>query len=149
MNLAIVSAAAGSIIAGIAAWQVQNWRYGEQINDIKFEQSEAARKVFESAQRSYEQDIARKDKAINDATLRAQKNATRSRALDSDVGRLRDELTATRASMSTASCEAVRKHADTIAAVFGSCAERYSDMARAAQGHQSDVTLLEEAWPKH
>lgn len=146
MNIYTMILSAG--IALWAGWQVQEYRYGEIINDIKFEQSEAARKVFESAHRQYLIDIAQKDKALNEATLRSQKNATLARALDSDIDRLRDELTATRTSLSTASCETVRKHAETLSVVFGQCSERYSDLARNAQGHLSDVILLEQAWPK-
>lgn len=147
MNIyAILIAAAVAFGAG---WQVQNWRYGEQIENIKYEQSEAARKVFESAQRQHDLDIARKDQALNEATLRAQKNQALARALDYDVMRVRDELAATRTSMPTASCEAVRKHTDTLSAVLGSCIQEYSDVARSAQGHQSDTIMLEQAWPKH
>lgn len=143
MNIyAILIAAAVAFGAG---WQVQNWRYGEQIENIKYEQSEAARKVFESAQRQHELDIARKDKAIHEATLRAQKNQALARALDSDVNSVRNELASARASMPTASCEAVRKHAETLSVTLGSCISEYSDMAREAQGYLSDVMLLEDA----
>lgn len=149
MNLALVSAAAASILTGIAIWTVQAWKYEGIISDIKYEQSEAARKVFESAQRQFEIDIAQKDKAIHEATLRAQKNQALARALDSDVDSLRAQLASSSTSMPTASCEAVRNYANTLSAVFGSCTERYSDLARNAQGHLSDTIMLEQAWPKH
>jgi len=143
MNIYTMILSAG--IALWAGWQVQEYRYGEIINDIKFEQSEAARKVFESAHRQYLIDIAQKDKALNEATLRAQKNQALAIALDSDVDSLRDLLTAERSRMPSASCEAVRKHAETLSSTLGSCIVEYSDMAREAQGYLSDVMLLEAA----
>jgi hypothetical protein len=145
MNLALVSAGAASLVTAIAVWQVQEWRYGEKINEARYEQSEAARKVFESAQRQFELDLAQKDKAINEAIQRAQANAALARKLDSDVDSMRDELAATRSSLPQASCEAVRKHAETLSVTLGSCIREYSDMAREAQGYLSDVILLEES----
>ena len=143
MNIYAILIAAAVAIG--ATWQVQEWRYEGIIQGKNFEQSEAARKVFESAQLQHEIDIAQKDKAIHEATLRAQKNQALARALDSDVNSVRNELASARASMPTASCEAVRKHAETLSVTLGSCISEYSDMAREAQGYLSDVMLLEAA----
>jgi hypothetical protein len=143
MNLyAILIAAA---VAFGASWKVQDWRYGEKIQEARAEQSESALKVFQAAQKTYEADLAKKDKAIHDATLRAQTNQALARALDGDVDRMRDELSAERSRLPAASCEAVRKHAETLSSTLGSCIGEYSDMAREAQGYLSDVMLLEAA----
>ena len=147
MKLLIASAAASSIITGMSVWKTQDWRYGEQINEIKLEQSEAARKVFEEAQRQHEIDLARKDKALHEANLRAQANANLARKLDSDVDSVRDELAQARASLPKATCDAARNYAASFTELFGSCAERYSDVARKAQGHAEDVRLMQEARP--
>lgn len=149
MNLALVSAAAASIIAGIAAWHVQSWRYEGIISDIKYEQSEAARKVFESVQRQHELDIAQKDKAIHEATLRAQKNQALARTLDSDVDSLRAQLASASTSMPATSCEAVRSYSNTIGDILGESVQRYSDVARTLDQCTSDVQMMQDAWPSY
>lgn len=143
----IVAGAVAAVIAFGAAWQVQDYRYGEQINEIKLEQSEAARKVFEEAQRQHEIDLARKDKALHESNLRAQANANLARKLDSDVDSVRNELAQARASLPKATCDAARNYAASVTELFGSCADRYIDMARKAQGHAEDVRLMQEALP--
>jgi len=147
MNIYTMILSAG--IALWAGWQVQEYRYGEIINDIKYEQSEAARKVFESAQRQHNIDTAQLTKALNEANQRSKKYEDRARALDGDVNSVRSDLAAERSRMPTASCEAVRKHAETLSSTLGSCIGEYSDMAREAQGYLSDSIMLEQAWPKH
>ena len=148
MNIAILSAGAAAIVASIATWQVQNWRYGEKIQEARAEQSEAARKAMEAMQREYQDDIARKDKALNEATLRAQKNATLARNLDSDVDRLRQELDTARAEMPAKSCDAVRNYATAIDDVFRESIERYSGLAKTLDECTSNIKLMQDAWPR-
>lgn len=147
MNIALLSAGAAAIVASIAVWNIQDWRYGEKIQEARAEQSEAARKAMESMQREYQADIARKDKALNEATQRAQKNATLARDLDSDVDRMRQELDSARAEMPAKSCDAVRNYANALDDVFRESIERYSGLAKEADQCTSDLRLMQEAWP--
>lgn len=147
MNIALLSAGAAAIVASIATWQVQNWRYGEKIQEARAEQSEAARKAMEAMQREYEADIARKDKAIHEATLRAQTNADLARKLDSDVDSVRDELREARAEMPAKSCDAVRNYANALNDVFGESVQRYSSVAKEIDQCHSDLKLMRDAWP--
>lgn len=144
----IAAGIAGAAIAFAGAWQVQNWRYGEQINDIKFEQSEAARKVFETAQREHDIQQAKKDEALNEANKRAQKNAALARELDGDVDRMRKQLASASASLPEATCEAARDYASALSDVYGSCVQEYRGVAKALDGALSDLKTLEQAWPE-
>lgn len=148
MNIALLSAGAAAIVASIAVWNIQDWRYGEKIQEARAEQSEAARKAMAVMQREYEEDIARKDKAIHEATLRAQKNQALARDLDADVNSVRLELDSARADLSKASADAVRRYSDTLSDVFRESIERYSGLAKEADQCTSDLRLMQDAWPR-
>jgi predicted NodU family carbamoyl transferase len=62
--------------------------------------------------------------------------------------RLRQQLAATRNRLSTATADAVREYAHTLDDVLQQCTERLERVARAADGHASDVLTLQQAWPK-
>ena len=74
------------------------------------------------------------------------------KALADAVGKssdsLRNTANAIRLGLPHATVEAARTAADAFAAVFTECQQRYVDVARAADGHASDVQTLMEAWPK-
>lgn len=148
MKIALLSAGAAAIVASIATWQVQNWRYGEKIQEARAEQSEAARKAMEAMQREYQDDIARKDKALNEATQRAKKNMALARDLDANVDSLRSELNSARAEMPAKSCDAVRNYANALDDVFRESIERYSSVAKEIDQCHSDIKLMQDAWPK-
>lgn len=69
-------------------------------------------------------------------------------AVGKSSGSLRDTANAIRVGLPHATVEAARTAADAFAAVFTECQQRYVDVARAADGHASDVRTLEEAWPQ-
>lgn len=74
------------------------------------------------------------------------------RTLAAAVGKSSDSLlntaNAIRLGLPNATVEAARTAADAFAAVFTECQQRCVDVARAADGHASDVQTLMEAWPK-
>ena len=74
------------------------------------------------------------------------------KALADAVGKssdsLRNTANAIRLGLPHATVEAARTAADAFAAVFTECQQRYVDVARAADGHASDVQTVMEAWPK-
>lgn len=143
----IIAAILSAALGFGAAWKYQSHKYGEQIATMQKDAAQATTKAVKAAMDKTQADQQRKDDALREANLRAQKNQALARALDGDVNRVRDELATARADLSKASADAVRKYAETLNDTIGSCISEYSNMAREAQGYLSDVILLEEAWP--
>jgi hypothetical protein len=61
---------------------------------------------------------------------------------------LRRELAQSRAKLSIASSESLRKRVAALEDVFEQCSERYTELAEKADRHASDALTLEQAWPK-
>ena len=89
---------------------------------------------------------------VQEAQANGLKREETIKALAAAVGKssdsLRNTANAIRLGLPHATVEAARTAADAFAAVFTDCQRRYVDVARAADGHASDVRTLEEAWPK-
>lgn len=137
---------AGALAFG-AGWQVQAWRYGEQIATIKQQHTDAALSSARNALKLTEHYRENADAAVRKAEARAAQNKR-------DADRLRDELAGLRGDLAevpdrirSASREAVDQYAAAATVVFDHCARRYSDLAQAAAGHASDVQTLMDAWP--
>lgn len=113
------------------------------------EASEAKTKAVEDALTEERKDRKRVDHALNEANLRAQKNADRARALGSDVDSLRDELNSARTNMPNATCEATRNYAATCNSLLGTMAEAGAGIAAKADRHSSDTVTFDQAWPVH
>lgn len=64
-----------------------------------------------------------------------------SRSLRHTIAARRDELPGNTA-------DACRQTAATALTLLGDCAEQYQRMAETADGHISDVRMMQEAWPK-
>lgn len=76
-------------------------------------------------------------------TLRAERDTAVSaaRSLRHTIAARRDELPGNTA-------DACRTTADAALAILGECADTYQRVAEAADGHASDVRMMQEAWPK-
>ena len=80
--------------------------------------------------------------------------AARTNRLAADNRRARSELDRLRSAVSTAkpageqSCAAADQRADTLGKLLIESGELLAELARAADGHASDVRLLLEAWPQ-
>lgn len=61
---------------------------------------------------------------------------------------LRDELTTISDRLSRASADSLRQYARTANAVLQECTDRYSELARKADGHASDALMLTQGWPR-
>lgn len=89
---------------------------------------------------------------VQEAQANGLKREETIKALAAAVGKssdsLRNTANAIRLGLPLATVEAARTAADAFAAVFTECQQRYVDVARAADGHASDVQTLMEAWPK-
>jgi len=144
-------AAAALIAAALAAtasWQVQAWRYGEQIATIRADAAESTARSEKSAQLvrdTRQQEVTR---ATQNAARRAQVARADADNARADLERLRDDLRASAVPASGDACTAADQRAATLAELFGQCAGAYQGMARTANGHANDVRTLTDAWPK-
>jgi len=138
----------GAAIAFAGAWQAQSWRYGEQIEAMKFEQSEAAHKLFEAAQREQDRLQAKKDEALNAAKKR--ETQLRIDAADSryQLDRLRLELANGIDRMPSESCNATRERSKAVSELFGQCATEITGLAETLDRVESERQTLIQAWPK-
>ncbi len=155
---------AGALAFG-AAWQVQAWRYGEQISDLKREHAEAvassANQIYDlklehaeavassakSALKLTEHYREKADAAVRKAEARSAQNKRDADALRAELDGLRGDIANVPDRIRSATREAVDQYAATATVVFEHCARRYSDMAEKAQGHAATVQLLMDAWP--
>lgn len=136
-----------AVVAALAAWLVQDWRYGEQIAEsaqqAAEDRTEHIRHVLK-AERSNHARIATAERVarVREVTLRAAADAARDeldRVRDASAQAVRD------ARDSAASCP---DRAAALGAVFDQCAARYGELAAKAGRHASDVQTLTEAWPR-
>lgn len=146
MNLAGLSLAAG------AAW----WAWSSHLDhqqQIGYDRAQGeirkATQQKEREDREKEQGWSRKlEEARNDATKREQDLASAAAASAAAAGQLRGTVAHLRQQLAGATTKACRTTADAALAVFDSCAERYREVAAAADGHASDVKTLTAAWPE-
>lgn len=139
--------------AFVAALLLGVWRLDMSRQQIGYDraQDEATVKALaaEKAARTKEQAMqATTTKAIKDAQARQTKlqaDATASRrAADS----LRSDLATANRRLSTAPRDAVAEYATTANLVFAECSRAQQELAAKADGHASDVRLMQEAWAK-
>ncbi len=143
----IAAAAIAGVLAFGAAWQVQAWRYGGQIADIKREHAEAVASSAKSALKLTEHYRENADAAVKKAEARAAQNKRDADRLRTELDGLRGDLADVPDRIRNASREAVDQYAAAATTVFGECAARYSELAVSATGHASDVQTLMDAWP--
>lgn len=157
----LIIAGVVAVVAFGSAWKTQDWRYGDQINQIKAEAAEANEKALKKAADQTAEMQRKKDEAINEANQRAQELAQQVEQNQAAADRashsadsLRQQLAKARSSLPKATCEAARNYAAAVSDVFTDCtekyrasAERYRELAIQAQGHLSDSMTLNNAWP--
>lgn len=161
----IAAAAIAGVLAFGVGWQVQAWRYGERISDLKREHAEAvassANQIYDlklehaeavassakSALKLTEHYRENADAAVRKAEARAAQNKRDADRLRGELAGLRGDIADVPERIRSATREAVDQYAAATTAVFEHCARRYSGMAEAAAGHASDVRTLIDAWP--
>ena len=150
--MALYTHAAAALVAGAlafgAGWQVQAWRYGEQIATIKQQHTDAALSSARNALKLTEHYRENADDAVKKAEARAAQNKRDADRLRAELDGLRGDLADVPGRIRSATREAVDQYAATATVVFGECAARYSELAGAADGHRNDVQTLRDAWPK-
>lgn len=157
----LIAAGVAGVVAFGGAWQVQSWRYGLEIEQIKHQQTNAAL----SGAREAVQDMTAFQKGLNDALTNFQGTQQRNAAAQQDLGRLLLDLRGTTAGLrndfaslpgriSAAAQPALAEYATTCTAVFqeladrgGRMAERGAELARQADGHAADARLMQDTWP--
>lgn len=143
---------AAAIVYGLAAfafgWQVQDWRYTGQINEMKAAQADAVNTATREARA---QESAR-FKGVQDAHAAAQTRAQVARRdadrARSDLDRMRDTLNASRGGVPGESAAACSIRADTAGDVLSQCGAAYQELAGIADRLNADRLMLQEAWPK-
>ena len=143
----IAVAAVAGVLAFGAGWQVQAWRYGGQISDLKREHAQAVASSAKSALKLTEHYRENADAAVKKAEARAAQNKRAADALRGELDWLRGDLANVPDRIRSATREAVDQYATAATVVFGECAARYSELAISATGHASDVQTLMDAWP--
>ena len=88
-----------------------------------------------------------KDNALDEANKISQRNAQAAASARTELDRVRRQL-ASANDLSTATCPSTRDYATTLAAVFGECSTRISELAEKADGHALDSRTLNGAFPK-
>lgn len=139
---------AGLIVAGAVsafAWYRYSLIQQGHAKAIAEVQAQAADQLKRAIEQSANlQEV--KDEAIQNATIRAQKNAASASAAWSELGRLRKSV-ADRPSLSGDSCAASVDRAAALGSVFGECSTALVGMAAKAEGHANDAVTLYESWP--
>lgn len=143
----LAAAIVGAAIAAVGAWQVQGWRYGEQIANINSEHARQSEASAKSALRMTEHYRENADAAVRKAEERLAQNKRDADRLRGELDGLRGDLASVPERITSATREAVNQYANTASVVFDQCSRRYSEMAENAQGHAATVQLLMEAWP--
>jgi len=150
--MALYTHAAAALVAGAlafgAGWQVQAWRYGEQIATIKQQQTDAALSSARNALKLTEHYRENADAAVRKAEARAAQNKRDADRLRTELDGLRGDLADVPERIRNASREAVDQYATAASVVFDQCSRRYSEMAENAQGHAATVQTLMDAWPQ-
>lgn len=108
------------------------------------QREQAQRAEKDRLETEYEQRIKAAIAARDAQIRRVQADADSARAA---VGGLRQQLASGRGRLTKAAPAAVADYADTAADILGECASRYTEVARAADGHAADTAALMRAWP--
>lgn len=138
-----------AVLVGLGVYLFQDARHDAAVAKLKQNHATAVTKAVEEARA----DERRYRKGVEDALSKAQKRleAERVAAVRARIERdgLRDELAASRAKIPDATRDSLNQYAATLSGLFDQCAASYSELARQAQGHASDVRTLTDAWPKN
>jgi hypothetical protein len=148
---AFIPYALSALIAALFVWWVQELHIDriEAEHAAYVAQAEAHAAETELAKLAKEtywkEDVAH---AELEANKRIAKTEADLRAAHAAAGKLRGDVSALQSRLASASREAVLESAAACGELLARCAERYRDVAEAAERHAADVRTLSEAWPK-
>lgn len=138
-----------AVLVGLGVYFFKDARHDAAVAKLQKDHATAVTKAVEEARA----DEQRYRKGVENALAQAQKRLVSERAA-ADRARLerdglRHELAASRDKIPDATRDSLNQYAATLSGLFDQCAASYSDLARQAQGHASDVRTLTDAWPKN
>ena len=145
LKLALAAAMLSAAFA--SGFAVQGWRKDAQIAEIEAANSAAVAAATAQAMEDTNQMQRKKDAALQQATKRAQENASAAAAARAERDGLRNQINTATSALPTATCGSARNYAATAAAVFEQCATALEELAAKADGHASDARTLTNAWP--
>ena len=148
MKLTVAAVAISSVLAGVAGWTANGWRYEAHISEINAAHCQALAAANAAALARYSSMEQKKNEAILEANRKAQANARAAAGARNELERLRHQVSATASALSTANCPSTRIYATTLSTVFAECAGRLEALAKDADGHAVDSRALSEAWPR-
>jgi Skp family chaperone for outer membrane proteins len=148
MNLTLIVGVASAVVAGLVGWTANGWRLNAKIDNMVAQHSSESAKASKEALIKYAEMERNKQNAINEANKRAQQNAAAAASARLERDRLREQVNANTASLSTATCPSIRAYASTLSTVFQECVGQLEQVAKDADGHSTDSRALTEAWPQ-
>lgn len=148
IRTAAIAAVVAAVLAAAGTWQVQGWRYGLKIADLKAKHQGEVQAANQRALQAERMTNQRLTEARNAAAKREQDLRRDGDAVRGAFDRLRDQAAAARRDLPTATPDAARATAATATELLEICAREYQALARAADGHASDTLTLQESWPK-
>ena len=148
-RLYILAAAAivALFVGATGAWQVQSWRYGEQIAKLQAKQETERAQAQANARAAETAHNTRLQEAQDAATTREIALRRDAAGARTQLAGLRDELATTRAQLAGATRASLIDRAAASHDVFEQCASRYGELAEKADRHAIDAGKLFDAWP--
>ena len=148
LNLRMIITVAAVVAAGIAGWTMNGWRLNAQIDRLVSDHATQLAKANADALSRYVAMETKKQEALNEANRIAKRNASAAAAARADANRLREQITSSTYSLSTATLPSIRDYSATLSFVFGECVAEIEGLAQTADGHALDARTLMGAWPK-
>lgn len=146
VHLALITLA---LVAGFAAgWQGASWKHERATLEAGLQCAKDKQANTQELLKQIDKLEKKRHEAERIAEAERAENARVAGLLRADVGRLRVSA-ADSSRVAAASREAVNRYAITASELLNDCAEEYSRVAIAADGHVADVRKMMAAWPKN
>jgi len=147
MNLTIIAALISAAMAGLAGWGAAWTIQGRTIDSLKLEAKDERIAQQRAARQSIERATGAVIAAQNDAQRRAAVLAGAADSARSESDGLRQSIT-TAMRANSVTLDACNANAAATGELLSHCSQRYTDVARAADGWQSAAMTLQAAWPR-
>ena len=131
---------------GVVGWFVNGWRLEAEIEQINRQHAEAvveASRLSLSATRRM-QDAA--NETVKQAQQQAKANAVAVAGARRESDRLRQQIAASGATVSSSTRPALDAYTKTLGDVFSECVREYTEVAGKADSHALDASILFNAW---
>lgn len=148
IKITLIASLAAAVLGLATGWKVNGWRLQSQIDGMVAKHTEALANANADALAKYAAMERRKQEALDESNKLAQRNAAAARAAGLERDRLRDQVAAATARLSTSTCPSVRDYSATLSFVLGECAAEIEGLAKTTDGHALDVRTLINAWPR-